>query len=385
MKMTIYSRKRYWKYALFLLAACIGAFTLYYTSRLVDELKLEERKKIQLWAEATKKLAEADISYENLDFLLQVVQNNTNIPVILADESDNIISYRNFDSSNVQGDSLFLMKQLRLMKKNHTQIKVTLYDKKSNFIYYKDSLLLTRINYYPFIQLGLVMIFIFISYLEFSAARNSEQNQVWVGLSKETAHQLGTPTSSLMACVEMLKEKKINPELTDEIIKDVKRLEVVTARFSNIGSKPVLKDTKIKDVINNVADYLRSRVSAKINILTDLPVTDIYVPLNTALFEWVIENVCKNAIDALGDEGTITISIKASLKKLFIDISDTGKGIPYGNFQTIFKPGYTTKSRGWGLGLSLSKRIVEQYHFGKIYVLNSEINKGTTIRIELKP
>jgi signal transduction histidine kinase len=385
MRMTIYSRKRYWKYALFLLAACIGVFTLYYTSRLVDELKLEERKKIQLWAEATKKLADADISYENLDFLLQVVQDNTNIPVILADESDNIISYRNIDSASVQNDSLYLMKQLRLMKKNHTQIKVSLYDKKSNFIYYKDSLLLTRINYYPFIQLGLVMIFILISYLAFSAARNSEQNQVWVGLSKETAHQLGTPTSSLMACVEMLKEKNFDSELTKEIIKDVERLEVVTARFSNIGSKPVLKDTKIKDVINDIADYLRSRVSAKIKILTDFPVTDMYIPLNTALFEWVIENVCKNAIDAIGDEGTITISIKANLKKLFIDIADTGKGIPRGDFNTIFKPGYTTKSRGWGLGLSLTKRIVEQYHHGKIYVLNSEVNKGTTIRIELKP
>jgi len=384
--MSFYNRKKYWKYALMACALLIGAFTVVYTSRLVEELKAEERKKIRLWAEATKKLVEADISYENLDFLLQVVQNNSNIPVILADETGNIISYRNFDSSRVQNDSLYLRRQFEMMKKNRSQvIEISLSGQRKNYIYYKDSLLLTRINYYPFIQLAIVIIFMLIAYMAFSAARKAEQNSVWVGLSKETAHQLGTPTSSLMAWIEIMKEKNFPHDIISEIEKDIRRLEIITSRFSSIGARPVVKDTKIKDVINNVIEYLKLKIPSTITIETDFPVTDVYIPLNAPLFEWVIENVCKNAIDAIGDEGKITITITSTLRKLFIDIADTGKGIPRSDFKTIFKPGYTTKPRGWGLGLSLAKRIVEEYHKGKIYVLSSTPGKGTVMRIELKP
>ncbi len=382
--MGIYNRKQYWKYLLMLLAIGIGGFSLYFTNRLVDQIAKEERKKIELWSEATRKLGEADVSYEHLDFLLQVIQNNNNIPVILTDKDDHILSYRNLDSAAVENDSTFLQKELLDMKHGKKHIKILLYADTYNYIYYRDSLLLKQLTYFPFIQLALAMFFLFVSYLAFSSSRRAEQNQVWVGLSKETAHQLGTPTSSLLAWVELFKEKKVEPELTDEMEKDVKRLEIVTARFSSIGSKPKLKETNIKDVVNSVVDYLQNRVSGKISIRSELPITDVFVPLNTALFEWVIENLCKNSVDAISDEGEVVISVSANTKHLFLDIKDTGKGISRGKFKTIFKPGFTTKSRGWGLGLSLAKRIVEEYHHGKIYVLQSEVNKGTTIRIELK-
>ena len=379
--MTLYNKKQYWKYALLLFALAISTFTLFYTDRIVQQLEKEERKKIELWAEATQKLVEAESS---LEFPLLVIQDNTSIPVILADEKDNIVSYRNFDSARIERDSLYLKKELTEIKKIRKPIKIQLYDKNYNYIYYKDSLLLTQLTYFPYVQLAVFMIFILVAYLAFSSARRSEQNQVWVGLSKETAHQLGTPTSSLLACVEILKEKQSDQELTLEVEKDVKRLEVITSRFSNIGSKPVLKDANLKDVINSIVDYLQSRVSGKIKFHTELPEEDVFVKLNNSLFEWVLENICKNAVDAISDSGSITLSLKPNSRKVYLDIADTGKGIQRSKFNTIFKPGFTTKSRGWGLGLSLAKRIVEEYHHGKIYVLSSELNKGTVIRIELK-
>jgi len=380
--MNIYNKKQLWKLALFIFAAGIGIASLYYTDKLVKLLADEEKKRVELWAEATKRLVTADPSEADLSFMLQVIQNNKTIPVILVDIKDEIITYRNLDSLKAL-DTLYLKNQLGIMKKLHTPIMIKLVNGNRNFIYYKDSIILTKLTYYPYIQLGLILLFIMIAYFAFSNSRRAEQNQVWLGLSKETAHQLGTPASSLMAWVEIMKEKNIDAELTEEIDKDAKRLELITSRFSNIGSKPVLKETSLSVVVNNALEYLKSRVSDKVQFFITIP-SDIILPLNYSLFEWVIENVFKNAIDAIEGEGIISITAKEiNNNKINIDISDTGKGIPKRLQKTIFQPGFTTKSRGWGLGLSLTKRIVEIYHGGKIFVLFSEPDKGTTIRISL--
>ena len=380
--MNIYNKKQLWKLALFIFAAGIGIASLYYTDKLVKLLADEEKKRVELWAEATKRLVTADPSEADLSFMLQVIQNNKTIPVILVDIKDEIITYRNLDSLKAL-DTLYLKNQLGIMKKLHTPIMIKLVNGNRNFIYYKDSIILTKLTYYPYIQLGLILLFIMIAYFAFSNSRRAEQNQVWLGLSKETAHQLGTPASSLMAWVEIMKEKNIDAELTEEIDKDAKRLELITSRFSNIGSKPVLKETSLSVVVNNALEYLKSRVSDKVQFFITIP-SDIILPLNYSLFEWVIENVFKNAIDAIEGEGIISITAKEiKNNKIKIDISDTGKVIPKRLQKTIFQPGFTTKSRGWGLGLSLTKRIVEIYHGGKIFVLFSEPDKGTTIRISL--
>ena len=380
--MNIYNKKQIWKFALFIFAAGIGIASLYYTDRLVKLLADEEKKRVELWAEATKRLVMADPSGADLSFMLQVIQNNKTIPVILVDKRDEIITFRNLDSLRAL-DTLYLKNQLAIMKKLHKPIIIKLVKGNRNFIYYKDSIILTKLTYYPYVQLGIILLFILIAYFAFSTSRRAEQNQVWLGLSKETAHQLGTPTSSLMAWVEIMKEKKMDRELTDEIDKDTKRLELITSRFSNIGSKPILKETNLSVVVHNALEYLKSRVSDKVQFFVNIP-DEIILPLNYALFEWVIENICKNAIDAIEGEGAITITAKEVKDKINIDITDTGKGIPGRLQKTIFQPGFTTKSRGWGLGLSLTKRIVEIYHGGKIFVLFSEPDKGTTMRISLK-
>jgi nitrogen-specific signal transduction histidine kinase len=381
--LTIYNRKQWWKFILFSVAIIIGVSSLYYTNILVNKLSLEEQKKIKLWAEATRQLGEADISEKNFGFLLQVVQNNTTVPVILTDSTDKILSQRNLDS--VKAISPFYVnEQLKMMKKENEPIPINIGKNNINYIYYRESYILQQLTYYPYIQIGVILLFIFVAYLAFSASRKAEQNQVWVGLTKETAHQLGTPTSSLMAWTELIKEKFNESDLVSELEKDVKRLEVITDRFSKIGSKPTLKPTNLTETIQFTLGYLKSRTSDKINFSFKCPKGDIFVPLSQSLFEWVIENLCKNAVDSIIDKGDITITLKTIKNKVYIDISDTGKGIQKSKFKTIFKPGYTTKSRGWGLGLSLAKRIVEIYHKGKIFVLNSEPGKGSTFRIILK-
>jgi signal transduction histidine kinase len=382
--LNLYQQKQIVKTLLLAVAIVIGALSLWYTNTLVKKLQEEEKKKVELWAEATRKLA--DLSDANMDFNfhINVVRNNTTVPVIMVDEKDNIISWRNLDSLKMQ-DTVYAREELATMKKEHEPIEIKLYDGKKNQIYYKDSLLLIKLRYYPFFQLGVIALFIIVSYLAFSSSRRAEQNQVWVGMAKETAHQLGTPLSSLLAWVDLLKMKNVSPEYVGEIEKDIGRLNTITERFSKIGSPPALKKENLAEVIRRSVSYIQTRSSGKVAFEVNVgDESQTFASVNSPLLEWVFENVLKNAIDAMNGEGKITVNVTDQLQFVYIDISDTGKGIPRSAFSTVFKPGYTTKSRGWGLGLSLSKRIIEDYHNGQIFVRSSEPNVKTTFRIVLR-
>jgi len=366
---------------LFLFAIMTGLGSLIYTRFLVNILKAEERIKVEEWAEATRLIAMPDSSHT--DFLSKIIENNISIPVILTDEADTIIGSKNFDEIRMR-DPGFLYSQLRKIKNKNKPIIIDLPNGHKSMIYYKDSVILKQLNYYPFVQLAIILLFILVAYLAFNSSRKAEEDQVWVSMSKETAHQLGTPTSSLAGWVEMLYDKHPEVSLTNEIALDVARLEKITERFSRIGAKPPLANDNIAGIISRTIDYLKTRSSSKVSFI---PLFDeakvISVPVNAPLFEWVIENVSKNAIDAMEGSGEISFSISETEKTILIDITDTGKGIPRNAFKKIFNPGYTTKQRGWGLGLSLAKRIIEEFHNGKIYVRHSEVGKGTTIRIIL--
>jgi signal transduction histidine kinase len=336
-----------------------------------------------MWAEATRLINSAD-STQNLDFLLTIIQNNNTVPVILTDGHDNIINTRNLGQLKTQ-DPGFMAEKIEKMKSDNQPIIIDLGNGFTNRIYYKDSIILSQLIYYPFIQLGFIILFILASYLALSSSRKAEQNRVWVGMSKETAHQLGTPTTSLSGWVEILQNNYPEIPVIKELALDVKRLEKVTERFSRIGSKPSLAEENIKSLIQNSVNYLQTRSSSKVLFVLPFSTDDeINIPVNPALFEWVIENVCKNAMDAMEGDGEITIRVEEEGKFAVIDIYDTGKGMPKSAYKKIFNPGYTTKKRGWGLGLSLAKRIVEEYHNGRIFVKSSEIGKGTCIRIMMK-
>ncbi|MFH0761519.1 MAG: HAMP domain-containing sensor histidine kinase [Bacteroidota bacterium] len=399
--MHIYTRKQRWKFFLVAGALVIGIATTWYTNVMVMKLEQEERQKMETWAEATRQLTqlEPDQNISYFEFLQRITQNNTTIPVILVDQNGNMLSARNlviYDSLNQITDGgrnlnslhekskRYLDRQLAKMKSQGDSILIDLGETKQ-YIYYKDSYILTRIQIYPLIQLGIVFIFLILAYFAFSSTRRAEQNQVWLGMSKETAHQLGTPISSLMAWIELLKMEKAGPEVLREVEKDVRRLETIADRFSKIGSAPVLVPENIMAVLDNAVRYLQSRTSDKVQFNLHFgDLDELYVPLNLTLFEWVVENICKNAIDAMDGSGQIDITLRDQNQVVYLDITDTGKGIQKSNYQVIFQPGYTTKPRGWGLGLSLVKRIVENYHNGKIFVRTSEINKGTTFRIVLR-
>lgn len=497
--MDIYLKKRRWKLILIAIAALIIAGSLYYTNILVNEIRKDERRNVEIWADAIHQkarlvnftstlfeqikveerkrvtiVAEAQqriinaTSNEEMNFLLGIIGENNTIPVIITDPDNKIINSRNYDvrpgtvlegkmleeftvyppfavkwlnqkmflyykDSNIfaelkealdnlisnffsevvvnaasvpviitdstgkniyqagniaEGhlqDTVWLQETLASMASQNTPIRIDVATTGTHFIYYQDSVLLTRLKYYPVVQLGVIFVFLVIAYLLFSYARKSEQNQVWVGMAKETAHQLGTPLSSMSAWMELLKLKGLDEETIREIEKDVHRLETITDRFSKIGSAARLEATDIVAVIHETVAYIRSRISAKVtfNIIPG-PEQQVIIPLNKHLFEWVIENLCKNAVDAMEGNGHVCIEISDDKDHIHIDISDTGKGIPKSRFKTIFRPGYTSKARGWGLGLTLTKRIVENYHSGKIYVKSSTINKGTTFRIILK-
>ena len=500
--MDIYLRKRRWKWILFGIAVLIVSFSLYYTNILVEEIRKDERKKVQVWADAISRKADL-VNFSNklfeqikneerkrvvkmaevyrlieqaplnsdITFLASFTEENTTIPVIMTDQTRKIINFRNIDinldsmpvlegkllkeftkyepivafrsgkttylmyykDSNIfselkvvlddlihsffteivlnsasvpviitdslqkevidygnipeasMKDSVWVAATLHSMASHNTPIRVNVAETGTRYIFYQDSSLQIQLKYYPYFQLGVIAVFLLISYLLFSYARKSEQNQVWVGMAKETAHQLGTPLSSMVAWVELLKIKGIDAETLKEIGKDVQRLETITDRFSKIGSAARLETTNIVQVIHNVVSYMRFRLSPKVSfeIRPVLP-AEILVPVNMHLFEWVIENLCKNAVDAMEGSGVISIDISEDSGHVSIDVSDTGKGIPKSRFRTIFNPGYTSKQRGWGLGLTLSKRIIENYHSGKIFVKSSAINKGTTFRILLK-
>jgi two-component system, sporulation sensor kinase E len=379
----IYTRKQRWKLALLFAALVIGIASLWYTNRLVVALSEQEKKNVELWASALRQLAITEVETGDVTFSLEVLRSNNTIPSILTDANGNIISARNLDSVKSENPE-WLKEQLREMKSQQEPIQIIFgKEGEKNYVYYRDSFLIQQLRYYPFFQLAVISLFLLVSYLAFSTSRKAEQNQVWVGMAKETAHQLGTPLSSLMAWVDYLKLQGKYEHL-DEIEKDISRLNTITERFSKIGSAPSLKKENVNEVVQNSINYIQSRSSSRVKFsLHNSASYDVHAPMNVPLFEWVLENIFKNAVDAMTGEGAIDVYITDQQQFVYIDITDTGKGIPKSKFKTVFKPGYTSKSRGWGLGLSLSKRIVEEYHAGHIFVKSSDINKGTTFRIVL--
>ncbi len=383
--MQLYESKQKFKYVFLVTAIVIAVASVLITNVLVSNLASEERKKIETWAEAVRLISLVDsISDANLFFLSSITESNTTIPLLLVDEDDNVLHDMNIKIPE-QGRDLFLQKTLQRFKKVHEPIVIESDEIGRQYVYYDDSSVLKHLQIFPYAQLGVVSIFIIVSFLALSSSKKAEQNRVWVGLSKETAHQLGTPISSLMAWVEYLKTKAIDPKLLNEIDKDVQRLKMIAERFSKIGSNVVPEPMDLNIAIHNAIDYMSKRVSSKVQFKCNFPDESVLVLMNESLFGWVIENLIKNAVDAMDGKGLITFDIHTSDKKIIkLDISDTGKGIPKSKFNAVFQPGYTTKSRGWGLGLSLVRRIIESYHHGKIQVFRSEPNVGTTFRIELK-
>ena len=377
------------KIILVLAAVIIAVASLVVSHVLIRDFAKEERNNMEVWAEAMRTLNRAD---ENTDInlVLKVVNGNNSIPVIVLDSKGRVQAFRNIDIDGCAdyADTLRFVKRMgdELLGENHN-IRLSLDEvPHSDYIdvCYDDSLMLRRLASFPYVQLGVVMIFVVIAIFALLTSKRAEQNKVWVGLSKETAHQLGTPISSLMAWVEILKETYPDDALIPEMDKDVKRLQLIADRFSKIGSLPEPVDTDLKEVMRHVVDYMDRRTSKKVRMVCDFPDGDISVRINASLFEWVIENLCKNAVDAMGGEGTITLKIFSEPNRSVIEVTDTGKGIRKKNIRNVFRPGFTTKKRGWGLGLSLAKRIVEEYHHGRIFVKWSEVGVGTTFRIELR-
>lgn len=500
--MNIYSRKQQWKWILFIVAILIIFTSLWYTNRLVDKIKSDERAKISLWAKAVQRKAKlvkftndlftelqteerkkaelyalatkqlnSDMPDMFFSFVLKVLQDNTTVPVILTDDNNVITAQRNIDTAIANHKEL-LQKELESMRAHYQPVVIDVYRGKKNYLYYRDSRLfndikvvfdslitsfisdvavnsaavpviytdstktniitvgnvdsaristpekikatlelmelqntpisidlgegyknyifyeesplLTQLKYYPYVQFGVIGLFLLIAYVLFSTARKAEQDQVWVGMSKETAHQLGTPLSSLMAWTEFLKANGTDESVVAEMNRDVQRLYTITERFSKIGSQPTLQDEDVCVVVKNAIDYLKTRTSRNVNYILEIPETEIHAQLSVPLFEWVIENITKNAVDAMDGKGEFRVTVTEIPEGVAIDLSDTGKGIHKSRHKSVFKPGYTTKKRGWGLGLSLCKRIIENYHDGKIFVLRSEEGKGTTFRIMLK-
>ena len=378
----IYDVRQKGKLIFLLISVLLVGGVLYVSNDLVKDLSAEERKKMEIWAEATRELA-SDKTEMSMELILKVIQSNTSIPAILVDGNGEINQYVNLNLPEKDPDK-FLQRKLSRLKGSSNVIEINLGDNEKQYLYYDDSILLKRLSFYPYVQLGVMVLFVLIVYFALISTKKAEQNKVWVGLSKETAHQLGTPISSLMAWVDLLEASGVDPALLSDMNKDVKRLSVIAERFSKIGSKPEMELVYINEVLENATEYMRRRVSSKVQIVTHLPADAEGAMVCLSLFEWVIENLCKNAVDAMNGEGRIDVYLTSEKQQLYIDIKDTGKGIARKNFKTVFNPGYTTKKRGWGLGLTLAKRIVEEYHAGRIFVKESEIGKGTTFRIELK-
>lgn len=382
--MDIYLKRRRGKIALLFVAVLIGVGSLLYTNWLTKKMAIEERNKVELWALATQHISSADsIDSNYLGFLVEVLQRNKTIPIIVLESDGSYNADANIQYNEARKDEV-IQKELDKMKDHSEPIRISLTETEYQLLYHRESSILRNLRWYPVVQLIVILIFIVVAYFAFNATNRAEQNQVWVGMSKETAHQLGTPISSLMAWIELLKLKNVDESLVKELEQDTRRLERITERFSKIGSKPELLTINVVEVLNSAINYLKKRSSDKVTF--DIQYDDkayVETPLNAALFSWVIENLCKNAIDAMGNNGTITINLKEKDDQVLIDINDTGCGVPKPNQKTIFQPGYSTKKRGWGLGLSLAKRIVEIYHTGKIFIKWSEVGKGTTFRIVL--
>ncbi|SRR5574344_1889566 len=382
-------RIRQVKIILVITAIVIAVISLLVSHFLVADLSRGEQNNMKVWAQALHALNKADENTD-LSLVLSVIQGNNTIPVIVLDPSGNVMDYRNVKiSANNQNDSLTYLANLgKKMYQNGDFIKINLDDsanvKDYQLVCYEDSTMLKRLSAWPYVQLGIVLIFVVVAIFALLSSKRAEQNKVWVGLSKETAHQLGTPISSLMAWIEILKENYPDDDLIPEMNKDVERLQRIADRFSKIGSLPEPVDSSMNEVLEHVIDYMDRRTSSKVQILKDFPEHDVIVKMNASLFEWVIENLCKNAVDAMEGAGKIVLSLYDESNRVIIEVADNGKGIRKKNLNSVFTPGFTTKKRGWGLGLSLARRIVEEYHHGKIFVKSSEIGKGTTFRIELR-
>lgn len=393
----IYELRRYGKIAFLTASAAVVAMFLYFSDALIRDLSAVERDRMQLWADATKQIVsstmtgdDATLPAGDIDFLLGIIQSNTTIPVLLTDSEGNIITHRNFELP-VAGDTTdsdprnmeYLRDRLRRLSKSENVIDIDISPGQIQHLYYEDSTLLKRMSIFPYIQLLVMLAFIAVVYFAVLSTKRAEQNKVWVGLSKETAHQLGTPISSLMAWMELLPEMGVDRDTIAEMNKDVNRLSTIASRFSKIGSDPVMLPAELNETIGEAVAYMSTRISPKIKLVWHPAGMPLGIEACTPLLAWVIENLIKNAVDAMDGSGRIDVTAGGGPLNTFVEISDTGKGISRKNFKTVFNAGYTTKSRGWGLGLTLAKRIIEQYHGGHIYVKHSAPGAGTTFRIDL--
>ena len=388
----IYDIRRYGKIAFLVVAVIVVAIFLYFFNNLVKDLSQQERERMEIWADATKEMITQQ-SGTDVDFLFSIINRNHTIPVLLTDDAGNILSHSNFslpepiDSLNPMylsdANVAYLNEKLEDLRNSSNVINIEIAEGSNQYLYYEDSTLLKQLSYYPYIQLLVMLAFIAVVYFAVTSTKTAEQNKVWVGLSKETAHQLGTPISSLMAWMELMESLGVDAETVAEMNKDVQRLSTIASRFSKIGSKPQMEDENLNEVVTRASSYMASRISSRIKLSINTCAGTIPVKASAPLFEWVMENLIKNAVDAMEGSGAITITTGTDKGVGYIEVADTGKGLSRKNFKTIFNPGYTTKKRGWGLGLTLAKRIIEQYHAGKIYVLTSEPGIGTTFRIEV--
>lgn len=400
----IYDIRRYGKWIFLTTAAVVVVAFLYVSNRMVDDLARSERERMEIWADATKEIvntlntladttADAPVVGTDIDFLLRIIRGNTTIPVLLTDDEGNILNHRNFrlpepaDTLNPTALSAvnerYLNDKLAKLSKTSNVIDIEIAPGVQQHLYYEDSTLLKRLHWFPYIQLLVMVVFLVVVYFAVLSTKKAEQNKVWVGLSKETAHQLGTPISSLMAWMELLPDMGVDGDTVAEMDKDVRRLSTIASRFSKIGSRPQMELCDAGDVVRRAAEYMSSRISPRITMITDFTDKPLPVLASEPLFEWVMENLIKNAVDAMDGAGTLTVATRAHDNQAVITVTDTGKGIARKNFKTVFNPGYTTKKRGWGLGLTLAKRIIEQYHRGRIYVAGSVPHTATTFRIDL--
>ena len=374
-----------WKFVLVSMAVVIIVATIWFVSSLSQRIQEEETKKVATWVEANRELLQASPD-ANLNLAVEIVTTNTTIPLILTNEFGEIKDSRNLDTSKIASHPKYLQEQLNIFKKKHppfimeVDAKLKIY----NYIYYGDSLILKQVRYYPYIQLLVVTLFIGVVLFALSSTNRATQNLVWVGLAKETAHQLGTPLSSIEAWLEILKDNPDNTNMVTELGKDVDRLKLITDRFSKIGSVPKLEEKNLVEQIQHMVTYIRKRAPQKVQFTVHARDIDIPAMISPPLFDWVVENLLKNALDAMEGKGAIDIYIESHPADIIVDIADTGKGIPKAYYEKVFKPGFSTKKRGWGLGLSLAKRIIEDYHKGRLYVKSSELTKGTTFRILLR-
>ncbi|MEZ3465382.1 sensor histidine kinase [Muribaculum intestinale] len=389
----IYDMRRYGTVVFLLIAVGLAVLFLCISDNIVKKLAEQERQRMEIWADATREIANPDAASDNIDFLLSIIQSNRNIPVLLTDDEGNILDQRNFDLPEPPDtldplyisptNQAFLNNRLNALRNTSKKIVIDIPGGESQYLYYEDSRLLRMLGYYPYIQVVVMLVFVVLVYFAVISTKKAEQNKVWVGLTKETAHQLGTPISSLMAWMELLESLCVDADMVKEMNKDVTRLSTIASRFGKVGSKPTLEPANLNTVVSDAASYMSTRISSRIRLTVDCCHGPIMVDLSDSLFQWVMENLIKNAVDAMEAEGSITVTTGSSDRNAWIEVADTGKGLPRNRFKTIFNPGYTTKKRGWGLGLALARRIIEQYHHGRIYVAASELGRGTTFRIEL--